>query len=72
MGILHIMFKVLKLNRLEIYPTKIERFQARLLDAGEADAKWVRQKIQSLSEELGTKDARIEEGKQGRVIIDLA
>ncbi|KAJ5832744.1 hypothetical protein N7474_001055 [Penicillium riverlandense] len=60
----------LKLERLEIFPTRIERFRATLLDPGDEDHVWVRNKIAGLSEEFGTfinKDL----GEEGQVVVDL-
>ena len=61
----------LKLKNLEVFPTKIDRFRARRLDASEPDSDWVRQKIKALSAELGT-SVEMEEGGEGRIIIDLS
>lgn len=61
----------LMLDRLEIFPTRIERFRAMLLAAGDGDYDWVRQKIEALSLDLGTV-VREETGKDGQIIIDLS
>lgn len=61
----------LKLKKLEVYPTIIERFKVRRLDAAETDSKWVRQKIKDLSAELGTK-VELEEGGNGRAVVHLS
>lgn len=60
----------LGVRRLEMFPTKIERFQARRLKVGEEDARWVREKVVALSRELGT-DAVAEGGGEGRVIVEV-
>lgn len=59
----------LELRTLEMYPTVIRRFQVWKLDADEADAKWVREKIRDLSAELGTKVVMDDE--RGTVRLDL-
>jgi poly-gamma-glutamate capsule biosynthesis protein CapA/YwtB (metallophosphatase superfamily) len=46
--------KPLKLKELKIYPTKIERFAARVLESQEDDFRWVNDKIATLSGELST------------------
>lgn len=58
----------LKLKRLDVFPTKIDRFRARRLDAGEVDSEWVREKIKELSAEMGT---HVEDG-EGCVTVDLS
>ncbi|KAJ5091895.1 hypothetical protein NUU61_006765 [Penicillium alfredii] len=60
----------LLLDRLEIFPTRIDRFRATLLDVDDEDHVWVRKKIAALSRELGT-GARKELGGQGQVVVDL-
>ena len=62
--------KRLVLDRLEIFPTRIELFQACRLDVGDADHGWVRRKITELSGELGT-EVRSELGLDGQIIIDI-
>ena len=61
----------LKLKKLEIFPTKIERFMARRLYTNEADLDWLREKIRDLSADLGTK-VQLEAGGEGRVTVDLS
>lgn len=58
------------LDRLEIFPTRVEKFRAMLLDAGDGDHGWVRERIGELSLELGTK-VRGESGDQGQIIVDI-
>ncbi|KAJ5713436.1 uncharacterized protein N7483_010617 [Penicillium malachiteum] len=60
----------LMLDRLEIFPTRLEQFRACLLGIDAKDHAWVREKIQELSLELGTV-AREELGQDGQVIIDI-
>ena len=60
----------LRLKRLEIYPTKIDRFVARRVSSSEADSDWMRGKIKDLSAELGT-TVEPESGGEGRVMVDL-
>jgi poly-gamma-glutamate capsule biosynthesis protein CapA/YwtB (metallophosphatase superfamily) len=62
--------KKLSLKRLEIFPTKIELFQARLLDAQDADHQWVANKLRALSKELGTEMDK-EPGDRGQVVLSL-
>ena len=61
----------LALERLEIFPTRVERFQAHLLDSGDADHGWVSQKIRELSGELGT-TVKAELGEEGEVVVELS
>ncbi|CAL5870590.1 uncharacterized protein PFLUO_LOCUS4829 [Penicillium psychrofluorescens] len=60
----------LKLERLEIFPTRIERFRAMLLDPNDDDHVWVRQKIAGLSKEFGTVVSE-ELGEEGQLVLDL-
>lgn len=60
----------LVLDKLEIFPTRIDRFRATLLDTDDEDHIWVRKKIAALSRDLGT-SVRKELGEQGQVIVDL-
>lgn len=62
--------KGLALDRLEIFPTRIDKFRALLLENGDEDHTWVKGKIQELSKELGT-DVRKHLGKEGQIIVDL-
>ena len=57
-------------KRLEMFPTKIEKFAARRLKAEEEDARWVRGKVKELSEELGT-EVVVEEEGEGRIIVEV-
>lgn len=61
----------LKLNKLELFPTKIERFAARRLKAEEPDSQWIRERVRILSAAMGT-NVQIEEGGEGRAIVDLS
>ncbi|EMD00688.1 hypothetical protein BAUCODRAFT_180239 [Baudoinia panamericana UAMH 10762] len=58
----------LKLRRLEVFPTKIESFAARKLQASEPDAQWVLEKVRSLSAELAT---TVKSAADGRIVCDL-
>ncbi|KAJ5697773.1 hypothetical protein N7488_011457 [Penicillium malachiteum] len=60
----------LTLERLEIFPIRIEEFRACLLHVDDKDHIWVREKIGKLSVELGTV-AREELGLDGQMIIDI-
>ncbi|OJJ79544.1 CapA family protein [Aspergillus glaucus CBS 516.65] len=62
--------KGLELDRLEMYPTRCDRFQVTLLDVDDEDHGWVRRKIMKLSEEMGTR-VRRELGREGQVVVDL-
>lgn len=59
----------LRPQRLEFYPTKIDRFMARRLLPNMDDSAWVRNKVVQLSAEFGTKAINDEE--EGRVIIEV-
>ena len=60
----------LRLERLEVYPTRCDRFQVTLLNGEDEDHEWVRRKITALSEEMGTV-VRRELGDDGQVVVDL-
>lgn len=57
-------------KRLEMFPTKIEKFAARRLGAEERDSEWVRGKVRELSAEFGT-EVVVEEGGEGRIIVEV-
>ncbi|KAJ5492435.1 Capsule synthesis protein CapA [Penicillium expansum] len=61
----------LGLERLEIFPTRVERFKAVLLDSKDADHAWVRRRICELSGELGT-SVKGPLGEKGEVIVELS
>lgn len=58
------------LDRLEIFPTRVDKFRAMLLDFHDKDHRWVREKISWLSAELGT-SVRADTGRLGQIIVDL-
>lgn len=60
----------LVLDRLEIFPTRIERFRASLLDRKDEDHVWLRRRIEVLSGELGTV-VREDLGPDGQIVVDL-
>ncbi|RMJ25132.1 Polyglutamate biosynthesis protein [Aspergillus sp. HF37] len=60
----------LGLERLDIFPSRIDRFQASLLDADDEDHGWVRRTVGRLSRELGT-SVRPELGGEGQIVVDL-
>ncbi|KAK3701488.1 hypothetical protein LTR37_015462 [Vermiconidia calcicola] len=60
----------LELKRLEMFPTKIDRFMAKKLDSREADFDWVRAKMRDLSAELGTV-VNLESDSEACVTMDL-
>lgn len=62
--------KRLVLDRLEIFPTVVDKFRAMLLDKDAQDHGWVRQRVEELSLELGTR-VRKEGGDQGQIIVDI-
>ncbi|KAJ5496925.1 Capsule synthesis protein CapA [Penicillium fimorum] len=59
------------LERLEIFPTRVERFRAVLLDYKDLDHVWVRRRITGLSEEFGT-SVSAALGEKGEVVIELS
>lgn len=61
----------LKPFKLEIFPTRIDMFQAMLLDRDDPDHAWVREKLGALSLALGTTSIREELGDEGQIIVDL-
>lgn len=62
--------KRLMLDKLEIFPTRCDRFQVTLLDVDDEDHEWVQRKIMKLSEKMGTR-VRRELGREGQVVVDL-
>ncbi|CAI7640969.1 unnamed protein product [Penicillium pancosmium] len=56
--------------RLEIFPTRIERFRAMLLDSGDVDHVWVQERISALSRDFDTL-VRGELGEEGQIIVDI-
>lgn len=60
----------LVLDRLEIFPTRIERFRASLLDRRDEDHVWLRRRIEVLSGELGTV-VNEDLGPDGQIVVDL-
>ncbi|EDP51861.1 scramblase family protein [Aspergillus fumigatus A1163] len=60
----------LVLDRLEIFPTRCDRFQVTLLDPDDDDHLWVKRKITQLSEDMGTK-VRRDLGREHQVVVDL-
>ncbi|KAJ5636289.1 Polyglutamate biosynthesis protein [Penicillium longicatenatum] len=62
--------KSLMLDRLEIFPTRVDQFRANLLEKGDKDHRWIREKIRELSGELGT-TVSSDLGEQGQILIDI-
>ncbi|KAJ5587228.1 uncharacterized protein N7459_002993 [Penicillium hispanicum] len=60
----------LRLERVEIFPTRVDRFRAMLLSGKDRDHRWVRRKIAALSGELGTR-VREALGDEGQIVIDI-
>lgn len=60
----------LGLERLEIFPSRIDRFRATLLDVDDEDHGWVRRTLTQLSGKLGT-SVREELGGEGQIVVDL-
>jgi len=63
--------KGLRPVRLEICPTRIDKFRAMLLEPGDQDHIWVKRKITALSRDLGTQ-VRQNLGEEGQLIVDIA
>lgn len=63
----------LRPSSLEIFPTRIQHFQAHLLDRSDPDHDWVRERITSLTRDLmgSTEIVRPELGDEGQLIVDL-
>ncbi|KAE8391954.1 hypothetical protein BDV23DRAFT_182075 [Aspergillus alliaceus] len=61
----------LGVQRLEVFPTRCERFVVELLGVGESDHAWVRERIAGLSREFGT-EVRGSLGREGQFIVDLS
>lgn len=59
------------LERLEIFPTRVEQFRACLLDSRDADHVWVRRKIRSLSADSGT-TVRLQLGEEGEIVVQVS
>ncbi|GIC89349.1 CapA family protein [Aspergillus udagawae] len=60
----------LVLDRLEIFPTRCDRFQVTLLDPDDDDHGWVKRKITRLSEDMGTKVCG-DLGREHQIVVDL-
>jgi poly-gamma-glutamate capsule biosynthesis protein CapA/YwtB (metallophosphatase superfamily) len=60
----------LALKRLDIFPTRIKRFQVNLLDRDDADHKWVREKLAMLCNEFDT-EIKQESSETGQLVVDL-
>lgn len=60
----------LRLSQLDIFPTRIDKFQARRLKSSEPDCDWVREKVKGLSAESGTV-VDLESGRDGSIVVDL-
>lgn len=60
----------LRLDRLEIHPTRVDRFRAMLLDVSDVDHRWVRDRVSRLSADVGT-SVREAVGELGQIIVDL-
>ncbi|KAJ5458304.1 hypothetical protein N7475_009692 [Penicillium sp. IBT 31633x] len=61
----------IEVERLEIFPTRVQRFRATLLDSVDADHVWVRRRIRSLSADLGT-TVRSQLGEEGEIVVQVA
>ncbi|KAF2259041.1 putative polyglutamate biosynthesis protein [Lojkania enalia] len=62
--------KRLRVERLEVFPCRIKRFQANLLEEGDADHSWVSNKLRELSKHLGT-EIRKDLGEDGKIILAI-
>ena len=60
----------LEVDRVEIFPTRIDRFRAMKLDVKDRDHRWVERKITTLSGELGT---HVDDGlgDEGQIVINV-
>ena len=61
----------LRLKALEIFPTRIHRFQAEMLAPIDPDHDWVCQRIISLSQDMGTTNFSQTEGTYKRLVLNL-
>ncbi|KEF60390.1 uncharacterized protein A1O9_01950 [Exophiala aquamarina CBS 119918] len=59
----------LMVQKLEVFPNRIERFSANLLSPGDEDHQWLQKKFRDLCDELGTKIEK-ELGDEGQIIVD--
>ena len=62
--------KGLRLERLEVFPVRVEQFSANLLDTEDEEHGWVRRRVSKLSAEFGTR-VNEELGVEGQVVFDL-
>jgi len=60
----------LKVKRLEIFPTIIEQFRVRLLEADEPDSDWTRKRIKDLSAQLDSR-VQVQEDGKGRLLLEI-
>lgn len=60
----------LEVKKLEVFPNRIQLFQAHLLEAGDVDHKWVEAKFRELCERFGTK---VEPGlgPEGQLVVQV-
>ncbi|KAK4940265.1 hypothetical protein LTR10_019585 [Elasticomyces elasticus] len=60
----------LEVKKLEVFPNRIQRFQAHLLEIDDKDHKWIETKFRELCAQFGTRvDADL--GPQGQIVVDL-
>ncbi|KAF2767073.1 putative polyglutamate biosynthesis protein [Teratosphaeria nubilosa] len=62
----------LRLTRLEMFPTKIDRFQVRRLMADEPDTAWIADRIRGLSADVGTQVQVDDREGDLKLIVDLS
>lgn len=62
--------KRLVVQKLEVFPNRIERFSANLLSPYDEDHQWLQEKFRHLCDELGTK-VENELGNEGQIIIKV-
>lgn len=60
----------LRVRRLEVFPSRIKRFQANLLDKADTDHEWVKRRFGMLCEGFGT-EVHKELGDQGQIVVDV-
>ncbi|OAP56561.1 hypothetical protein AYL99_09740 [Fonsecaea erecta] len=60
----------LEVKRLEVYPNRIERFQARLLKRDDPDHEWVEQTFRRLCDQFGTQVEK-DLGDEGQIVVQV-
>ena len=60
----------LEVKKLELFPNRIQRFQAHLLEASDVDHNWIERKFRILCDGFGTTIVK-ELGSEGQIVIDI-